>query len=43
MLIWSVAFSADETRIALGSIDTTVRLWGVASGCDLAQFNGHTE
>ena len=39
--VMSVAFSPDGSRIVSGSVDSTVRLWDVASGEELAVLKGH--
>jgi hypothetical protein len=39
----SVAFSADGTRLASGSVDRTVRLWDAATGAPLQTLEGHTD
>jgi len=42
-IINSLAFSPDETLIASGSNDRTVRIWDVASGKQLHKLEGHTD
>jgi WD40 repeat protein len=37
-----IAFSPDRKTLASGSRDTTIKLWGVASGRDLATLKGHS-
>jgi len=37
----SIAYSPDGTTLASGSNDTTVRLWNVATGANIATFEGH--
>ena len=41
--VWSVAFSPDDSFLASASRDTTVRLWKVATGQQLAVLRGHTD
>ena len=36
--IYSVAFSPDGTRIASGSADMTIKLWGASSGEEMANL-----
>jgi len=40
--IESLSFSPDNTRLASGSDDSTVRLWNTADGSLLHTFTGHT-
>ncbi len=40
-LIWSIAVSADGTRLATGSGDQTTRLWDVSTGRLIAVLAGH--
>jgi hypothetical protein len=39
--VQSVAFSPDGRTLAIGSDDTTVRLWEVATGREIATLRGH--
>ena len=39
----SIAVSPDGSRIASGSSDSTIRLWDVTSGEQVALLNGHTD
>ena len=41
--IAAVAFSADETRLATGSVDGTIRLWSVPDGGAIGRLPGHME
>lgn len=41
--IAALAFSADDTRLATGSVDGTIRLWGVPGGRLVAELPGHLE
>jgi WD40 repeat protein len=39
----SLAFAPDSKRFVSGGLDRTVRLWDVAKGKGLRNFDGHTE
>ena len=39
--VYTVAVSPDNTKLATGSFDKTVRLWDVASGKTIAIYRGH--
>jgi WD40 repeat protein len=39
--VWALAFSPDGTRL-LGSVESEIRLWDVASGAELLRLAGHT-
>jgi WD40 repeat protein len=41
--VTSVAFSADDRRLASGSWDCTVKIWDVVSGQQLLDFDEHTD
>jgi WD40 repeat protein len=38
-----LAWSPDGTHLAAGSNDNTIRLWGAATGSELAVLSGHTD
>ncbi|MBI5882317.1 MAG: hypothetical protein HZB91_04350 [Elusimicrobia bacterium] len=38
----SVVFSPDGTKALSGSVDTTIKLWHVATGRNLATWKGHS-
>ncbi|MEZ4676204.1 MAG: WD40 repeat domain-containing protein [Caldilineaceae bacterium] len=40
-MVWSVTFSSDDTLLATGSEDQTVRIWDVASGECLLRIEAH--
>lgn len=40
-LVWSVAFSADGTLLAVADSDETVSVWSVPDGVRLQHFTGH--
>jgi WD40 repeat protein/serine/threonine protein kinase len=42
-LVWSVAFSPDNRRLASASEDGTVRVWDIANGRDILPLRGHTD
>lgn len=39
--LWSVAFNAGDTRIAVASSDEVVKVWDLESGKELASYGGH--
>ena len=41
--VTSVSFSSDETTLASGSGDGTVKLWNVATGHNITTLDGHTD
>ena len=41
--IQSLAFSADGRHLASASWDSTIRLWEVLTGAEIAKFTGHSE
>jgi WD40 repeat protein len=43
MGVTALALSADGRRAISGSLDRTVRLWGVDTGEELYRFTGHTD
>lgn len=40
--VWDCAFSADSAYLVTAASDTIVRLWELASGQIIRQYNGHT-
>ncbi len=42
MVVSSVSWHPDGTRLASGSRDKTVRVWDVATGTEVAKLEGHT-
>src|SRR5262249_29959335 len=42
-LVWSVAFSADGTRIVSASGDKTVKVWNAQTGQETLTLKGHTD
>ncbi|MEH1919560.1 WD40 repeat domain-containing protein [Nostoc sp.] len=40
-VVWSVAFSPDGKRLASGSNDSTIKLWGLPEGKLLENLIGH--
>src|SRR5438270_13241252 len=41
-LVWSVAFSHDDKRLALASDDCTMKVWDTASGNCFQTLEGHS-
>jgi WD40 repeat protein len=41
--IWGAGISHDNRIVATASLDSTIRLWEVASGNEVAQLSGHTQ
>jgi WD40 repeat protein/Tfp pilus assembly protein PilF len=42
MMLTSVAFSPDGKQVLSGSMDSTVKLWDIATGLEIRTFAGHT-
>ncbi len=42
LLVLSVAFSSDGTRVLSGSVDKTAKLWNAETGALIRTFTGHT-
>ena len=41
--VYTVAFSPDGTRLAVGCKDNTIRLWDLTSYQQVAELRGHTD
>jgi WD40 repeat protein len=41
--VWTVAFSPDNSRIASGSQDNSIRLWDTQTYTQIREFTGHTD
>jgi hypothetical protein len=41
-LVWSMAYSPDKTRLASGSMDSTIRIWDTSTGLEIfSALQGH--
>ena len=41
-MVYSVCLSADGSRLFSGSVDHTIKVWGVATGACVQTMQGHT-